>query len=180
MFFVTKEGPVQGGWDLQLGSKSMARMWSRKLINRFGGTSKETSTVIGVKDGAEVTRLTLSYRKPAFSIGDVMRHREENWVVVGWQKDGPILGSMKNNQRTGRTWRDMQKSSVICSANDQIDVQILDRDGSAAEVMIPDEWKLNTVALPFDFAGEETLTIGLTDHTWTAIPSALNKVISNE
>ena len=24
MFFVTKEGPVQGGWDLQLGSKSMA------------------------------------------------------------------------------------------------------------------------------------------------------------
>ena len=180
MFFVTKEGPVQGGWDLQLGSKSMARMWSRKLINRFGGTSKETSTVIGVKDGAEVTRLTLSYRKPAFSIGDVMRHREENWVVVGWQKDGPILGSMKNNQRIGRTWRDMQKSSVICSANDQIEVQILDRDGSAAEVMIPDEWKLNTVALPFDFAGEETLTIGLIDHTWTAIPYALNKVISNE
>ena len=55
---------------------------------------------------------------------------------------------MKNNQRTGRTWRDMQKSSVICSANDQIEVQILDKDGSAAEVMIPDEWKLNTVALP--------------------------------
>ena len=85
----------------------------RKLINRFGGTSKETSTVIGVKDGAEVTRLTLSYRKPAFSIRDVMRHREENWVVVGWQKDGPILGSMKNNQRTGRTWRDMQNPRLF-------------------------------------------------------------------
>ena len=71
----------------------------------------------------------------------------------------------------------MQKSSVICSANDQIEVQILDKDGSAAEVMIPDEWKLNTVALPFDYGGEETLTIGLIDHTWTY---ALNKVISNE
>lgn len=180
MFFVTKEGPVQGGWDLQLGSKSMARMWSRKLINRFGGTSKETSTVIGVKDGAEVTRLTLSYRKPAFSIGDVMRHREENWVVVGWQKDGPILGSMKGNKRTGRTWRDMQKSSVICSVSDQIAVQILDKDGSAADVMIPDEWKLTTVALPFDYDGEDRLTIGQIDHTWTAIPYTSSRVEKNE
>ena len=31
MFFVSKEGPVTGGWDLQLGSKSLARTWGRKL-----------------------------------------------------------------------------------------------------------------------------------------------------
>ena len=172
LFFITKEGPVQGGWDLQLGSKSMARMWARRLASRFGGTVKETSTVIGVKDGAEVTRLTVSYRKPAFSIGDVLRLKDKLWIVTSWQKDGPILGSFSSNQRSGKTWRDMEKSSVVCSTSDQIPVQILDRDGSAAEVLIPGDWKMATVALPFDYDGEESIRIGLIDHQWLAIPYA--------
>ena len=59
MFFVTKEGPVTGGWDLQLGSKALARTWARRLVRRFGGTTKETSTLVGMREGYEVPRLTL-------------------------------------------------------------------------------------------------------------------------
>ena len=55
MFFISKEGPVPGGWDLQLGSKSLARNWGRRLTNLFGGSVKESSTVVGVSDGVEVT-----------------------------------------------------------------------------------------------------------------------------
>ena len=66
MFFISEEGPVTGGWDLKLGSKAMARRWARNLVRKFGGTVKETSTVVGANDGIEVTRLTLSYRKPAY------------------------------------------------------------------------------------------------------------------
>ena len=29
MFFITSEGPVTGGWDMQLGSKAMARSWGK-------------------------------------------------------------------------------------------------------------------------------------------------------
>ncbi len=39
MFFISKEGPVTGGWDLQLGSKSLARNWgeeAHKVLRRFG------------------------------------------------------------------------------------------------------------------------------------------------
>ena len=81
MFFVTKEGPVTGGWDLQLGSKALARTWARKLVRRFGGTTKETSTLVGMREGSEVTRLTLSYRKPAYGLGDVIRLKREYWLV---------------------------------------------------------------------------------------------------
>ena len=91
MFFITKEGPVTGGWDLQFGSKALARTWARRLVRRFGGTTKETSTLVGIRDGAEVTRLTLSYRKPAYGLGDVIRLKKENWLVSAWQKDGPTL-----------------------------------------------------------------------------------------
>ena len=48
---------------------------------------KESSTVVGVNDGVEVTRLTLSYRKPAYSVGDVVRLRKALWMVDSWQKE---------------------------------------------------------------------------------------------
>jgi nonsense-mediated mRNA decay protein 3 len=171
MFFVSKEGSVTGGWDLQLGSKSLARTWGRKLTKSFGGTVKESSTVVGVNEGVEVTRLTLSYRKPAYSIGDVVRFKKSLWIVDSWQKDGPILRKVDRFERSGATWRDMESSSVVCACPDQSTVQVLNRDSSAAEFMDPSDYKISTVALPYDDDGETIeLRIGFIDGGWVALP----------
>ena len=171
MFFISKEGPVPGGWDLQLGSKSLARNWGRRLTKSFGGSVKESSTVVGVNDGVEVTRLTLSYRKPAYSVGDVVRLRKALWIVDSWQKEGPILRRLDRFERTGATWRDMESSSVVCSFSDQCVVQILNRDTSGAEFMDPGDYKVSTVALPYDDDGSsEELRIGFIDGEWLALP----------
>jgi len=171
MFFVSKEGPVTGGWDLQLGSKSLARTWGRKLTRSFGGSVKESSTVVGVNEGVEVSRLTLSYRKPAYSIGDVVRFKKSLWMVDSWQKDGPILRKVSRFERSGATWRDMESSSVVCALADQSTVQILNRDSSAAEFMDPSDYKVSTVALPYDDDGEKLeLRIGFIDGGWVALP----------
>ena len=171
MFFISKEGPVTGGWDLQLGSKSLARNWGRRLTKSFGGSVKESSTVVGVKDGVEVSRLTLSYRKPAYSIGDIIMLRKLLWIVDGWKKEGPILRRIDRFERTGVTWRDMESSSVICSLSEQKTVQILNRDSSAAEFMDPSDYKISTVALPYDDDGQaDELRIAFIDDGWLAIP----------
>ena len=171
MFFITKEGPVTGGWDLQLGSKALTRTWARRLVRRFGGTTKETSTLVGIRDGAEVTRLTLSYRKPAYGLGDVIRLKKENWLVSAWQKDGPTLRRLDRNERTGATWRDMEKASVVSRYNDQIVVDILNRDSSGAEVMDPTDYRVVTVALPYDDDSSMTnLRIAFIDDLWMALP----------
>ena len=171
MFFITKEGPVTGGWDLQFGSKALARTWARRLVRRFGGTTKETSTLVGMREGAEVTRLTLSYRKPAYGISDVIRLKRENWLVSSWQKDGPTLRRLDRNERTGATWRDMEKATVLSSFVDQIVVDVLNRDSSGAEVMDPNDYRVVTVALPYDDDGSApNLRIAFIDDSWVALP----------
>ncbi len=171
MFFITSEGPVTGGWDMQLGSKAMARSWGKKLTQKFGGTIKETSTVVGSNDGIEVTRLTMSYRKPAYSIGDVIKLKGELWLISRWQKDGPVLRRMKFFERTGLSWRDMEKSIVICSVKQQYLVDILNRDSSAVEIMDPVDYKIVTVALPYDDDHQTSkIRIGFIDDIWLAIP----------
>ena len=153
MFFVTKEG------------------WGRKLVRSFGGTIKETSTVVGSNDGIDVTRLTLSYRKPAYGIRDVIRFRKQLWLVDGWQKDGPNLRSMDRFERTGATWRDMEKSTVVCPLAEQHLVEVMNRDSSAAEVMDPNDYRMVTVALPYDDDKQSSrLRIGFIDGEWVALP----------
>jgi len=171
MFFVTKEGPVPGGWDLQLGSKSLARNWGRSLVRVFGGSVKESSTVVGSNDGIDVSRLTLSYRKPAYALGDVVRHKKELWVIDSWQKEGPILRRLDRLERSGATWRDMESCSVACPREEQHLVQVMNRDSSAAEVMNPSDFRMSTVALPYDDDGKASeLRIGFIDGEWVALP----------
>ncbi len=171
MFFITKEGIVTGGWDLQLGSKSMARSWGRILTKKFGGTIKETSTVVGMRDGIEITRLTVSYRKPAYAVGDVVKLNNDLWLIDSWQKDGPIIRRLKFFQRSGATWRDMEKARIICSTSEQHIVDIMNRDSSAAEVMSPQDYTMTTVALPYDDDIKSTkLRIGYIDDVWLALP----------
>lgn len=171
MFFVTKEGPVTGGWDLQLGSKALARTWARRLVRRFGGTTKETSTLVGMREGSEVTRLTLSYRKPAYGLGDVIRLKREYWLVSAWQNDGPKIRRLDRNERTGVTWRDMEKATVVSKYDDQFIVDILNRDSSGAEVMDPNDYRVVTVALPYDNDSSlPNLRIAFIDDSWLALP----------
>ncbi len=171
MFFITQEGIVTGGWDLQLGSKAMARSWGRILTKKFGGTIKETSTVVGMRDGIEITRLTVSYRKPAYAVGDVVKLNNHLWLIDSWQKDGPIIRRLKFFERSGTSWRDMEKARIICPTSEQYVVDIMNRDSSAAEVMIPHDYTMDTVALPYDDDVQSTkLRIGYIEDIWVALP----------
>ena len=172
MFFVTKEGAVTGGWDLQLGSKAMAKNWGRRLVKSFGGTIKGTSTVVGSNDGIDVTRLTLSYRKPAYDLDDVVRFRKQLWMVDGWQSDGPSLRRLDRYERSGASWRDMEKSIVVCPSREHHVVEVMNRDSSAVEVMDPIDYRIVTVALPYDDDGETSrIRIGFIDGAWVALPA---------
>lgn len=171
MFFINTEGKVTGGYDMVLGSKALARSWTKHLLRKFGGTSKETNSVVGRKDGEDLTRLTISYRKPAFDLGDVIRKQDRYWQILAWQKDGPVISAIDRHERTGLTWRDLEKTSVECRINEQLDVEILKRDTSAAEFMDPNDWKVRTVSLPYDDDGSQTiLRIGLIADEWVAMP----------
>ena len=60
---------------------------------------------------------------------------------------------------------------MVCSVSEQSVVQILNRDTSGAEFMDPGDYKVSTVALPYDDDGSsEDLRIGFIDGVWLALP----------
>jgi hypothetical protein len=99
------------------------------------------------------------------------------WLIDSWQKSGPIIRRLKFFQRSGASWRDMEKARIICPLSEQYVVDIMNRDSSAAEVMTPHDYTMTTVALPYDDDIKSTkLRIAFIDDQWVALPGFTQEV----
>jgi len=148
MFFITSEGPVTGGDDIVLGSKGLARTWGRHLVTEYGGQVAESNTTVGRKDGIDVTRLTLLYRKPGYDIGDVLRWRDRFWRPATWTKDGAIMSRIDRQERTGASWRDLESANVVTQMKDHLVVDLITQDDSVGEFLDPNTWQMTPIRLP--------------------------------
>ena len=163
MFFITNEGPVTGGYDVVMGSKGLARAWGRHLTKEYGGQVVETNSTVGRKDGIDVTRLTLLYRKPGYELGDVIRWRDNLWRPASWTKDGAIIERIDRQERTGASWRDLESSKVMSRMSEHIIAELINQDSSVGEFLDPTTWTMASVRLPYDHNGRNVIRIARID-----------------
>lgn len=169
MFFITSEGAVTGGYDVVLGSKGLARTWGRHLVTNYGGHVAESNSTVGRKDGIDVTRLTLLYRKPGYDLGDVLRWRDRMWRPASWSKDGAIMSRIDRQERTGASWRDLESANVVAQMKDQINVELITEDSSVGEFLDPNSWTMAAVRLPWDHTAKNPLRLARIDGEWLAL-----------
>lgn len=170
MFFVTSEGPVTGGYDVVLGSKGLAKAWGRHLVSHHGGHIASTNSTVGRKDGVDITRLTLLYRKPGYELGDIIRWRDELWRPTSWSGDGAILEKVERRERTGATWRDLENSNVVARKSDFVLVEQISEDSSVAEFLDPNTWKMEAVRLAYEHEVGRKLLMARIDSEWICLP----------
>ena len=170
MFFITNEGPVTGGYDVVLGSKGLARAWGRHLTSEYGGMVVETNSTVGRKDGVDVTRLTLLYRKPGYEVGDVVQWRHQLWRPAAWTKDGAIMELVERRQRTGASWRDLEQAKVVAQRHELLEVEFITEDTSVGEFLDPTSWTVEQVRLPYDHTTGRKGLLMRHDDAWIGLP----------
>ena len=170
MFFITNEGPVTGGYDVVLGSKALARAWGRHLISEHGGQVTTTTAVVGRKDGVDLTRLTLLYRKPGYEIGDGGRWRGDLWRPSSWSGEGAILEKISRRERTGASWIDLENANVVARMSELVYHEPLSEDSSVAEFLDPSNWKTTAVRLSYEHVPGRNLLLARVDGEWICLP----------
>ena len=171
MHFITKEGPVQGGYDVVFGSKGLARSWARELTKKWGGQTKESNKIVGRKDGNDVTRLTIVYRKPAFDVGDVLLWRSEHYRVFAWLPNGVTLLKVAQNHKVGTSWRDLETAQVMSKKEEQVTVKPLNVDSQVIEFLDERDWKTKMVQLPWDWNKDrENVELAYIIDEWISLP----------
>ncbi|MEA3190426.1 MAG: ribosomal export protein [Thermoplasmata archaeon] len=80
--FLTKSGPVPGGFDYYLGDIEAARIISRQVASRLGATVVETAKLAGRKEGEDIYRVTFLVRIQLYAPGDFARIGDDRIVQV--------------------------------------------------------------------------------------------------
>lgn len=68
--FLTKSGPVTGGFDYYLGDIEAGRIISRLVAQRIGASVAETAKLVGRREGEDIYRVTFLVRIDLFARGD--------------------------------------------------------------------------------------------------------------
>ncbi|HUR61249.1 MAG TPA: 60S ribosomal export protein NMD3 [Candidatus Thermoplasmatota archaeon] len=89
--FLTKSGPVPGGFDYYIGDIEAARILSKLVASRLGATVQETAKLAGRKEGEDIYRVTFLVRIALYSTGDFARRGAEGLVQVLQLDRGKVL-----------------------------------------------------------------------------------------
>jgi len=140
------------------------------LVTEYGGMVVETNSTVGRKDGVDVTRLTLLYRRPGYEIGDVVRWRNHLRRPSAWTKEGAIMERVDRHERTGATWRDLESASVVAQRQNALEVEFITEDSSVGEFLDPTTWAMTSVRLSYDHVVGRRGLLVKDDDEWLALP----------
>ncbi|MDD2439660.1 MAG: NMD3-related protein [Methanosarcinaceae archaeon] len=73
--FITHELVFKEGLDFYMGSTNASKQVCRQIASELGGSYSESPSLVGMKDGKEVYRVTYSMRLPEFRPGDLVHFR---------------------------------------------------------------------------------------------------------
>ena len=105
---VAKTVPFKNGIDYYLSNNSLTRALGKRLKERFGGDTKVTSSLWGVKKDREVYRVTVLFRGVPFKKNEIVIYDGEEYKVVSLRKD-IFLQNVKHGKKVHLRYDDMNR-----------------------------------------------------------------------
>ncbi|MGC8562115.1 MAG: NMD3-related protein [Thermoplasmata archaeon] len=135
--FLTKMDRIKEGYDLYLSDKQYSRAIARKVIDRFGGTFKETSHLVGMKKGTELYRITVSIRIPDFQKSDILGIDDNLFLVKSIKGDIVTLLKFNGKSMQKTKFQDLEDYKVFRDESDVREADVLYRQGDTAYILDP-------------------------------------------
>lgn len=147
---VSSADRVRGGVDVYLIDASYGKRLVRELMEK-GYLISESSSLVGMKEGKEVYRLTAAVKEPAFSEGDFLSYKQGLWEVKKrgrktklsqLEGDKSLAIPLKEIKDKEPVAKENQSRKAIITASRPGEVQIMDLD-SQKTYEVPTERNLS-------------------------------------
>lgn len=146
--FITDMVEEHGGLDFYLSERGSAYMLARKLQNRYGGELKQSSSLVGMKEGKEITRVTILLRLPAYQIGDFVKIENEYYRVQKLTSQKAHLINLKNWEETTIESKDLKKFHVYPSKDYLQEAIVVSQSPTELQIMHPQTYKNDEIIKP--------------------------------
>ena len=104
---ISKVEEVTNGLDYYIADNQVTRAVGLHLQQRFGGELNITSSLFSRKDGKEIYRTTVLFRKTPFNKGDIVVYGGDEYLVKAMAKEITLIG-VKTKKKLRFKYKDMR------------------------------------------------------------------------
>lgn len=151
--FISDYQEQKEGIDLYMGSMNASRQVCRLIISELGGSFAESPTLVGMKDGKNVYRITFAMRLPEFRPGDVIRFRGR---IIQIRSSGKKVNgiSLEDGSRFISTPEELKGAEKIANVRDAVLTVLVSIEGNAILVLDPETYETVAIKKPMSFNAE--------------------------
>ena len=163
--FITDAAVEHGGFDFYLSEKGAAFALAKKIQERYGGTIKQSSKNIGMKDGRQVYRMTYLIRLPLYRKGDVFAYKKHFYLIASVK--GTVVHGVELRSWNERVFdsKSLQKVTIVGGDDLVREMIVVSQTKDFVQVMDPETY--TTVDLkkpkPVSFASKTVKIVELED-----------------
>jgi nonsense-mediated mRNA decay protein 3 len=152
--FISKLEELHGGFDVYLSSNNLGRMISKELAAAYGAETKESSSLLGKKDGKDVYRITFLVRLPAYQLHDIISLDGKLHLVEGISATNTRLRKLSDHQHVTMQNRDLESVRVKGTESDIMEAVVVSESADEIQVMHPITYGTVELRKPKDFQVE--------------------------
>ncbi len=149
--FISKVEDIHGGLDIYLSSNSLGKSLSREIADKYGAEVKESSSLLGQKDGKEIFRVTYLVRLPSYKVGDIIVQANRPYLIGGIGSRGTRLIDLRTHESMNINNADLRSVQVIGNMDETLEAVVLTESEKELEVMDPRNFKPAGIKKTQDF-----------------------------
>ena len=160
--FISKEEDIHTGIDFYLGRSSDGRNLARLIGDRYGSKVKESSSLVGRREGKDFYRMTYLVRIPRFSPGDHIRFHDTVYRVLKIEPERVGLLDLRDGNTKREERKNLRRAEVL-GGNELIERALVVSCGQAGgevTIMNPRTFHSSVILVPdrvgMPAEGEET------------------------
>ena len=157
--FISKVQEIHGGLDFYMSSMSLSKSIARELANEFGAEVKESSTLVGKKEGEDMYRLTHLVRLPPYKLGDVVEHHGRPHQLMQINKQGGKLLALNDFRITSLRPNELHSLKVLGGEDDIREAVVVARYEGEIQVLDPSNYRTVTLRVPEMHPATETVKV---------------------
>jgi nonsense-mediated mRNA decay protein 3 len=174
--FITDIAKEHGGLDFYLSERGSAYTLARKLQNIYGGELKQSTSTVGMKEGRELTRVTILLRLPRYQPGDFIKIEPNYFLIKKISGSKIYLRNLATWENTTIESKDL-KIYHMYPAKDYVEEMIvISQTPTELQIMHPKSYKNYDIIKPQNYTiSSKTVSVVRLDDTLFIVPNRKEK-----
>jgi len=159
--FITDIGEEHGGLDFYLSDKQTGLIIVKKIQDQYGGTIKQSSKNIGMKDSKQVYRMTYLLRLSSFQKNDFIRFNNNIFHILSSKGKNVKLKNLKTWEETTVDEKSIEKAKILGGSELIKEMILVSQKKDEVQLMDPVTYEIKIIRKPksITFDAEKIQTI---------------------